>query len=195
MGPIPLPEPMTDHRRPDPAGSDRDALEAAIADRFWDRVRLLAACFLRDRAAAEDVAQETIRRVIEAIRGDRIENREAIAGFVLQTARNICLHQSRSNRRRNVAMTRIVAGYAVSTASEPDPLHDLLSEERRSLLEGAIGRLEASDRELLRLFFTEGLSAEEVGLRLGLTPAAARVRKHRALQRVQEELRGWPKAG
>jgi RNA polymerase sigma-70 factor, ECF subfamily len=166
------------------SGGDEE-LESEIVGRFWGRVRLLAARFLRDAAAAEDVAQETMRRVVEALRVDRIQNRDALPGFVLQTARNICLHYSRSNRRQNVGLTRLTHGFAGSPAVE-NPLHNLLSRERVELLRTAIDRLDEADKQLLWLFFGEGLDASEVGRRLQLEPGAARVRKHRVLQKVMD---------
>jgi RNA polymerase sigma-70 factor (ECF subfamily) len=161
-----------------------DRLESELVDRFWGRIRLLAMRVLRDAAAAEDVAQETVRRVVEALRADRVRNRDALPGFVLQTARNICMHHSRSSRRQGEAMARLERGFAGHPSAEADPLQGLLSRERFEVLRTAIDRLDDSDRQVLWLFFGEDLDAAEVGRRLGLEAGAARVRKHRALQRV-----------
>ena len=43
-------------------------------------------------AEAEDVAQETLRRVLAALEAGRVANLEALPGFVFQTARHLCLH-------------------------------------------------------------------------------------------------------
>ena len=169
---------------------DDEKLESEIADRFWGRVRLLAARFLNDPQAAQDVAQETMRRVVEALRGDRVRDRNALPGFVLQTARNICLHRARSNRRQLVAMTRLEDGFAGTRSAEDDPLRNLLARERLDALRMAIDRLDETDRQILSLFFAEGLDAAEVGRRLQLEPGAARVRKHRALQKVTRIIEG-----
>ena len=169
---------------------EAERLESEIVHRFWGRVRLLALRFLRDAAAAEDVAQETMRRVVESMRGDRIRNREALPGFVLQTARNICLHHARSGRRQHLAVTRLEGGFAGSPSPSADPLQDLLSRERIEVLRSAIDRLDDSDRQLLWLLFGEGLDAAEAGSRLGLEPGAIRVRKHRALQKVVRNVSG-----
>jgi RNA polymerase sigma-70 factor (ECF subfamily) len=166
-----------------PASAD-NAVEGEIAARFWGRVRVLASRFLRDRAAAEDVAQETMRRVIEALRSNRLENPDALAGFVFQTARNVCLHYSRSRRRGEAALSRFA--YSAAQQFEEDPLGGALGRERMEQLRTAIDRLDSRDRELLHLFYVEGLGAADVAERLGTTAGAVRVRKHRALQEIIE---------
>src|SRR5215210_944472 len=79
------------------AVSDEIAVE--LNDRFWKRLCVFAARRLRDRYAAEDVAQETLRRALEALRDRRVENLDALPAFIFQTARNICMHYGRSVRR------------------------------------------------------------------------------------------------
>ena len=61
--------------------------ESELASRYWDRIRLFAARRVNDAAMAEDIAQETLRRVVEALPTVACRNTEAIAGFVFQTAR------------------------------------------------------------------------------------------------------------
>ena len=46
--------------------------ELDLAARYWDRVRLFALRRLRDAARAEDVAQEVMRRVLEALRANEL---------------------------------------------------------------------------------------------------------------------------
>jgi len=64
----------------------------------------------------------------------------------------------------------------------------LIGEERRRAVRDACDRLPAGDRELLRLFFGEGLDTAEVAQRLRVTREVVRVRKHRALSRLRETL-------
>src|SRR6516162_596478 len=61
---------------------DPDQQLADLALRFSERLTLFAARRLRDRNAAEDVAQEALRRTLEALRAGRIENELALPGFL-----------------------------------------------------------------------------------------------------------------
>lgn len=159
--------------------------ESAIADRFWDRIRVFAARRLRDSAAAEDVAQETLRRVVDALRGGRVENLEALPGFVFQTARHICLQRDRSSMREARALSRWGEPDAVT---QPDALVALISEERCAAVTRALEGLEHNDRALLRVLYFESLDTSVVAERMGVSAGALRVRKHRALARLSELL-------
>ncbi|HYK82590.1 MAG TPA: sigma-70 family RNA polymerase sigma factor [Gemmatimonadales bacterium] len=162
--------------------------EAALAVRFWERLRLFAARRLGDRAAAEDVAQETLRRVLEAVRGGRLEEPAALPGFVFSTARHICAQHYRAAGREARALERLDAGR--SSGGHADALAALITEERRRAVHHALARLAESDREILQLVFYEQVETEQVARRLALSPGAVRVRKHRALRRLSELLTG-----
>lgn len=163
--------------------------ESELARLFWDRLRVFAARRLGDAVAAEDVAQETLRRVVQSVRADRLRSPEALPAFVFQTARNICLQRHRSAYRESRAMSRL-GGATAEPSTTSDPLLDLITEERRRVVRAALTRLDSEDRTLLQLFFYEGSGTAEVAERLGATPGAIRVRKHRALRRLSELLQG-----
>lgn len=165
--------------------------ESELADRFWDRVRFLALRKLGDPGAAEDVAQETLRRVIEALRQDRIRDHEALPAFVLQTARHVCSHRFRDSRRRTRNVDRFRRERPRNPGA-PDPVASLVTAERRRAVKEALARLSESDRRLLRRFFYEGRETSEVARELDLEAGTVRVRKHRALQRLARELGDEP---
>lgn len=163
--------------------TDSDVLAAQLSERFRDRLRFFAARRLRDRDAAEDVAQEVLRRTLEALRAGKVENREALPAFLFQTARNVCMQWGRSEGRKARAFTRL---QREEEDPEADPLADLITEERREKVREAFERLGPGDREVLRLSYVETLGAEEIAKQLNLTAGAVRVRRHRALNRLAE---------
>lgn len=161
--------------------------EEELALRFTSRLRLFAARRLGDATAAEDVAQETLRRVVEAIRANRIENQDALPGFVFQTARNICLHHVRATAREKSAFARFERESTEATGAT-DPLTALISVERAQDVRRAIQRMDRDDQRLLAMMYYDGLGTDEVASRLGISAAAVRVRKHRVLRRLAAEL-------
>jgi RNA polymerase sigma-70 factor, ECF subfamily len=160
--------------------------EGELVRRFWDRVRLFALRRTGDAAAAEDVAQETLRRVIDALRSDRVLNVAALPGFVFQTARHVCLHYGRSAQREGRAMERL--SRAGDGPERADALTSLVTAERCASVRRALVRLPDPDRALLAALYYEQLDPGEAAARLGLTGGALRVRKHRALKRLGELL-------
>lgn len=163
-----------------------ESIAAGLHQNYWKRLVLFASRRVRDLAAAEDVAQETLRRVVVALDERRIENLDALPGFVFQTARNICMHHARSARREKGALLRF--------SREPrsggnDPLHQIESAQRVEALRRAIELLDPDEQELLRILYVEGLSNQDAAKRLSLDPGTLRVRKHRLLKRLNEQVR------
>ncbi len=169
--------------------SSPDEIAAELTRRFWDRLRFFAARRLRDRDAAEDVAQEVLRRTLEALRAGRVENREALPAFLFQTARHVCMQRARSGGREARALERMGSGEDESGHSGSEsPLTALISEERRSAVRQALQALESDDRNLLLMSYDATVETAEIGRRLGITPGAVRVRRHRAVRRLAELL-------
>jgi len=172
---------------PDAAAAAAKAGYPDLAERFWSRLRLFSLRRLGDPADAEDVAQETLRRVLDALRDGRVRKPEALPAFVFQTARNVCLQRGRSSRRETRALSRLKHSDQPGSR-EHDALTALVSAERRRAVRRAVEQLSDTDRQLLRLIFYEDTATEEVARRLGISSGAVRVRKHRALRRVSELL-------
>jgi RNA polymerase sigma-70 factor (ECF subfamily) len=166
--------------------ADARAPEDDLGPRFWDRVRLFALRRVRDAAMAEDIAQEVIRRVTEALRAGRIEQPAALPGYVFRTALYVCLHHGRSAGREARALDRFAGGMLSHTTD--DALSGLIAAERRATVRLALKRLGPDDRDLLRAVYFEQIDPAELTRRLGLTPEALRVRKHRALRRLAAAL-------
>ena len=156
-------------------------IAADVSDEYRDRVRLFAARRLNDAADAEDVAQETMTVVVQALGRGTIHDVQALPGFIFQTARHLCLKRMRSERRGSAALARLGTD---ETDPAPDALSSLIAEERMERLRDAMAGLPENDRLLLHLFYVEGLSTEEVARRIAITAVAARVRKHRLIARL-----------
>ena len=156
--------------------------EAGLVRQFRERLRLFALRRLRDSAAAEDVAQETLRRVVEACRAGRLENPSALPAFLFQTANHICLQHFRSSGREGRALLRL--GGEDPQNLDPHPLASLIGDERRAAVREALKQLSAEDRHLLRMMYYEDMDRGVLAQQLGVTAGALRVRKHRVLARL-----------
>jgi RNA polymerase sigma-70 factor (ECF subfamily) len=170
------------------ADGSADEIAVELTDRFWKRLCIFAARRLRDRFAAEDVAQETLRRVLEALREHRVEKLEALPAFIFQTARNVCMHYGRSARREEGALVRFRGGMQAQSGDESDPLVALVGEARREQVRAALEQMPDDDRDLLRILYVDGLKSADIARRMGVDPGTLRVRKHRALKRLSEIL-------
>ena len=179
-----------DSSRYTPSGASGGAPAGALPEpsdlaAFQTSLRLFAARRLGNWAAAEDVAQEALRRGLEAIQNGRIASREALPGFLFQTAVHICMHRGRSAGREGRALQRFAGSQEEGADS---PLGALISAERQANVRKALEELEPDERRLLELTYAEDLGSEEIGRRLGVTAGAVRVRRHRAIRRLSELL-------
>jgi len=128
-----------------------------IVPAFRSRVFRLAVSMLKDRAAAEDAAQETFVRVWKALPG--FDGRAALGTWIYAITRNCCLMELRKRRPTvsfddpdSAEAQHAVATSASSPASDP---------ERDNLLR-LLEMLPANQQHAVRLFYLEDRSYEAV---------------------------------
>ena len=137
---------------------------------------------LPDHEAAEDVTQEVTLAMVDALPCHRSED-HSVGAFVFGIASNKVAMWHRATYRRpefpsETTPERIDAA--------PGPAEVAESNDGLSRLMGLVNQLPERFREVLMLRVAAGLSADETGQVLGLTPGAVRVTQHRALSRLRE---------
>lgn len=157
---------------------------ASVASRYHDRLVVYALRRLGEYADAQDAAQETLRRVVEAMDRGRVRDLDALPGFVFRTAQHVCQQALRSRAREQRALSRLADEAAHPAGPLTSMLDCLVTDERRAAVRDALWRLRAEDRNLLQFFYAQGLDADDVAHRIGIASATVRVRKHRALKRL-----------
>jgi RNA polymerase sigma-70 factor (ECF subfamily) len=176
--------------RSDRDSGDRSASRtdaAVLWDRFHTRLVILGMRRFGSRADAEDIAQEVLQRVAQALQENRLREPDALPGFVFQTAKHVCLQWLRKRGREQRALEGFGqdSGEATSAAQ---PLTDLIDEERRSVVRRALQALAADDRHLIEQLYAHDTDPRELAEQLRITPGALRVRKHRALKLLSASL-------
>src|SRR5438445_7105113 len=81
------------------AAGQREA-EAEMCRRMAPRIRLYGLRHLRSAAAADDLVQQVLLKMIEALRAGRLRESNKLAPFVLGTCRVTVLDLRRSARRQ-----------------------------------------------------------------------------------------------
>jgi RNA polymerase sigma-70 factor, ECF subfamily len=152
-----------------------------VVPAFRDRVFRLAYSILRDRAAAEDAAQETFVRIWKALPG--FDGRAALGTWIYAIARNTSLMELR-RRRPTVSLDdpdsaeAQHAAASIATGPARDP-------ERDNLLR-LVETLPRSQQEAVRLFYLEDRSYEAVAEQLGMPLGTVKNLLHRARKRLME---------
>ena len=187
----------------------RDRDESAfveLIDRYGATMLRVAQMYVRDRATAEEVVQETWLAVLNGI--DRFEERSSLKTWLFR----ILTNRAKTRGQRD---GRIVPFSALAGASdEPDPSVDpdrffgpdsshprawaappvawpqekLLESETLGVIEMAIDKLPEAQRDVILLRDVDGWTPMEVSDALGITDGNQRVLLHRARSRVRAAL-------
>lgn len=148
---------------------DFDTFFRTEYQRLFQTLYLLA----RNRAEAEDLAQESMARTYE--RWDKVRDP---VGYVYRTAFN--LHTSWLRR----------LAVAAGKMREPPEGDDPDAVERRLDVLQALAELPRTQRVALVLVDLVGMTAEEAGQVLGMQPVSVRGRVHRARAALRRRLGG-----
>jgi RNA polymerase sigma-70 factor (ECF subfamily) len=130
--------------------------------------------------APDDVAQEVCIAVISALPRYRDMGRPFVS-FVFGIASHKVADAQRSAARQAVPTADVPDGPDDRPGPEELAIAYFEAERVRLLL----AQLPAQQRQLLALRVVSGLSAEETGQMLGMSPGAVRVAQHRALARLR----------
>lgn len=200
----------------DPVEALRRRDEAAfttLVERYQPSLIRLAQLYVPDRAAAEEVAQETWLGVLKGI--DRFEGRSSFKTWLFRILTNTA-------KTRGVREARSVPFAAVFDVesepfepavesdrfapetdewpghwlSEPQPWNDqpeerLMSREVLARIRSAIDALPPAQREVITLRDVEGWSSDEVRNALDISETNQRVLLHRARSKVRAALESY----
>ena len=161
------------------AAGERRA-EATLCERFAPVVRAFARRRLRSADAVEEFAQDVLLTMLEALREGRVAQHERIAGFVLGICRNLALDRVRQRERREELWQ--VYGAALQSSSAEAVEHSY----EASHLEDCLSQLSQRSRDLIRLGYVESQGHDDIAAALAISPANARVLRHRTLASLRE---------
>ena len=151
-------------------GTSGECLVREHFGRVWGYVRLRVAA-----ADREDVVAEVFLRALE--RRGQLRSRDP-GGWLLSIARS---RVADYHRRRRDDMARHVPG----SRTQATPLEELERKEFLALLRRKMTVLSETERDVVALKFTEGLSNGEIAGLLGVTANHLGVMLHRALGRLK----------
>ena len=168
---------------------DRDACAALLArytQPILERIRRMMGPEARSAAESGDFLQAALLEVLQESDDDLPEDEEAFLRWVTAIVRNDIRDEVRRIRARSLESVSRLTRHQDSTQTSPPS--DCARDERVRRLSAALGRLSEEHRRVLELTDLDGLSLEEVGLRLEKSPDAVRMLRKRALLRLGQLL-------
>ena len=163
------------------AGRSGEAFERLVPA-YRRRVFGLAFSVLRDRGAAEDVAQEVFVKLWQALA--RYDGRARLSTWIYAITRNAAVSALR-RRRRMVSMSDpAVFDEAGTVAAQPDPGPDDAALWRR------VEALPDKQRQAVTLYYLEERPVAEVAEMMGLPVNTVKTHLHRARSSLATALGG-----
>ena len=183
---------------------DEQAFEGLVA-RLYGTMLAVARTYVKDRAVAEEVVQETWLGVITGL--DRFEGRSSLKTWIL----SILVNQAKTRGTREARTVPFATLEDDAPAVDPERFrgpHEqytggwrafpanwnaaTIVEDRETLRVAmrAIAELPLTQQTVIRMRDVEGYSAEEVCATLDVSEANQRVLLHRARSRVRSALEG-----
>jgi len=177
------------------AKAGKEAAYRELLRRYERPVFSLIYRMVRDRALAEDLAQETFIKVLNALESYRPEYK--FSSWVFKIANNAAIDQL---RRREVDTLSLDGAPDARTADEVEatalqavdrqesPLAELESRELGSQIELAVGKLRPEYRTCILLRHVEGRSYEEIAEVMDLPLGTVKTYIHRARLELRDYL-------
>ncbi|MGD0991657.1 MAG: sigma-70 family RNA polymerase sigma factor [Gemmatimonadales bacterium] len=177
------------------AKAGKEAAYRELLSRYERPVFSLIYRMVRDRALAEDLAQETFIKVLNALDSYRPEFK--FSSWIFKIANNAAIDQL---RKRELNTLSLDGAPGARTAEEVEatalqavdrtesPLAELESRELGSEIEQAIGRLRPEYRTAILLRHVEGRAYEEIAEVMDLPLGTVKTYIHRARLELREYL-------
>jgi RNA polymerase sigma-70 factor (ECF subfamily) len=150
------------------------------------RLFQLAYMILADRAASEDVAQESVARVMQHRESWRGEG--DFFAWACAIAVNLCRGKRKADRKRATLLDQRRLERADVASPTHGPATSVVLHESHQRAAVAVRALSPLLREVFILHYIEGLPYASVSEILGISSGAARLRAKRARESLRESL-------
>lgn len=168
----------------------------ALVEKYRERVRAVAYRFLQNQAEAEEIAQETFIRLIQA--RDRYQPRAKFSAYLFTITNHLCLNTLRHRKRHPTqSMEAQVSGEADAPAQQwADPaarpaVQVLEDEERMVMVRQAVDQLPPDERMALILDHWEDQPLDEIAKVLGKSMSAVKSLLFRARAKLRTSLAAY----
>src|SRR5215469_8075539 len=151
---------------------------ASVVARYVNLVYSTAFRFTANAHHSEEVSQAVF--IILERKAEKLSSRVVLSGWLYQTTRLTAANFMKAEFRRQ---RREQEAYMQSTLNEPN---DATWREIGPLLDEAMGRLGATDRDAVVLRYFENKNSAEIGSALRMTEETARRRVNRALEKLRK---------
>jgi RNA polymerase sigma factor (sigma-70 family) len=166
---------------------DQQSFEKLVS-RYQGFVFTLAFRYSRNREDAEEIAQDVFVKAYRSLADFR--KNAKFSTWLYTITVNTAMTFLRKARPPMKSLEQAGVTEAVNARHHSNG-HVAEQRSRHALINHVIGLLSPDDATIITLFYKAEQSMEEIGVIMGLTPNAAKVKLHRARQRLKEKLEAY----
>jgi RNA polymerase sigma factor (sigma-70 family) len=160
---------------------------ATIVERFQGPLMTLCAAILRDRQAAEELAQDVFVRAYQRL--DAFDVRQPMKPWLVTIAYRLARQRWRTQRREAEHRQAAATLRQARARDDPGPTGRLLADEQSETLWQVVYELPMAQRTAVVLYYREGLTVNEVARAMGVSPGTVKTHLFRARAQIQVGLR------
>jgi len=154
---------------------------ADLVDKYKSYAYTIALKIIINRGEAEEAAQDAFIKAYHHLSSFHRESK--FSTWLYRIVFNTAISYKRKNRQQFQSIDNIIE-YGAPDAEGRSEITD-----KKKYLQLALARLNEADRTALTLFYLEEFSLEEIAEITGMLANTAKVRIHRARQRLADELK------
>ena len=163
---------------------DQSAFDAIFRAHYASLVGF-AQGVLRDRAAAEDAAQEVMLELWR--RREELAIQESLRAYLLRATRNRALNQIRHSKVEQRAEPHLIGEDSINATGASK----LVAGELRDALREAVDELPPACRQVFELSRGQGLKYAEIASTLGISVKTVESQMGKALRHLRSRLAAW----
>jgi len=161
----------------------------AVVRQYWPKVFRFALVSLRDRSAAETVAQDCFTRAWQA--RQRFRGDSSVSTWLMQIAVNLIRDQSRSRKLQfwkmlGTSRLDVAAAADLLTDGRTSPESSTSAREQLAAVWAATAKLPEQQKTVFLLRFVEDMELLEIAAATGLSEGTVKTHLFRALQSVRK---------
>jgi RNA polymerase sigma-70 factor (ECF subfamily) len=159
---------------------------ALLVDRYKNYVFTLTLRFTKNREDAEEVSQDIFIKAYRSLSDFR--GAAKFSTWLYTIVNTTCITFLRKKKLQTHSLDNEKVFELADSVDSGFSANRVEQKSRHAMVNKAIAMLSPDDAEVLTLFYKAEQNLEEIGKILGLDPKTAKVRLHRARQRLKEKM-------
>lgn len=158
-----------------------------VVERYQRLLYSIAYGVVGEHSEADDVVQQVFIRFFENV--EKVRRPQALKTYLARSATNEAIDRLRRFRRRKtVSLEDLGDAETLALKDGRTPEESMRRKQLEALIHWALTRLSDTQKRVVVLTYTEGLSYAEIAQVLGCEEVTVRTHLHRARKRLQELL-------